>query len=59
MRKMEISEPKGKSLIMVLNDGETFTGLQGCKIYAVPEDSTTDEVEEGLKDEKWESVIEF
>ena len=38
-------------LIMVLNDGETFTSLNGCQIIEVPENMSTDEVEESLKEE--------
>lgn len=34
--------------IMVLNDGETFTNLDGCFIMAVPFDADTDEIEEIL-----------
>lgn len=29
--------PDGYSLCMVLNDGETFSALNGCKIVAIPE----------------------
>ena len=36
--------------IMVLNDGETFTDLAGCRIVAVPDDSTTDQIELLLHD---------
>lgn len=35
-------------LIMVLNDGETFTALSGCRIIAVPEE--IEDVEEYLDD---------
>lgn len=34
--------------IMVLNDGETFTSLQGCFIMAVPAGSSNEEIEEIL-----------
>jgi len=35
--------------IMVLNDGETFTSLNGCKIVEVYDGLTDDEIEEYLK----------
>lgn len=31
--------------VMVLRDGETYTGLQGCKIVDVPEDSFDDDID--------------
>lgn len=31
-------------LIMVLNDGETFTSLRGCTILDVPSDISDDEI---------------
>jgi len=34
---------------MVLNDGETFTSLNGCKIVEVPDDFSTMEIEDCLK----------
>lgn len=34
--------------IMVLNDGETFTNIEGCFIMAVPADATIEEIEETL-----------
>lgn len=36
--------------IMVLNDGETFTDLEGCAIWSVPDDMETDEIELALHD---------
>jgi len=36
-------------LIMVLNDGETFTSLEGCSVYSVPEILSDDEIEEYIK----------
>lgn len=35
--------------IMVLNDGETFSSLDGCKIVDVPDGATTEDVEEILE----------
>jgi len=46
-----------KSLIVVLNDGETFTNLEGCFIEAIPEPydpSSSGEIESFLKDTKIE-----
>lgn len=36
--------------IMVLQDGETFTGLEGCTIVSVPSDLDGEEIEEQLED---------
>lgn len=33
---------------MVLNDGETFTNIEGCYVVAVPDDLDIDEIEETL-----------
>jgi len=38
-------------LIMVLPDGETFAGVDGCTIYEVPEDLEIEEIERLLKEE--------
>ena len=35
--------------VMVLNDGTTFTDLDGCAIVAVPDEMPDDEVEEFVK----------
>jgi len=37
--------------IMVLNDGTTFTSLEGCKIVNVPDHYDTDDIEEGLRND--------
>lgn len=34
--------------IMVLQDGETYTGLDGCAIVAVPDDATPADIEAQL-----------
>ena len=34
--------------IMVLQDGETYSGLAGCAIVAIPEDAEPDEIENFL-----------
>jgi len=49
-KRSNMRKPK-TDLIVVLNDGETFTALDGCKIVEVPEDMSTDEIEEALKEE--------
>lgn len=36
--------------IMVLNDGETFSGLDGCKILTIPSDFTTEDIETMLNE---------
>ena len=35
---------------MVLNDGETFTSLSGCRVLNVPEDVPPEEISEWVKD---------
>ncbi len=34
--------------ILVLEDGETFSPLEGCRVYEVPADWGTEEIEEAL-----------
>lgn len=43
--------------IVVLNDGETFSGAQGCTIQFVPDlmAADTDAIEDGLRDANFES----
>lgn len=36
--------------VMCLNDHETYTGLNGCRVVYVPEDVEFDDIERGLKD---------
>ena len=35
--------------VMVLNDGETYTSLDGCAIMAIPEDMPDDEMDHFVK----------
>lgn len=35
--------------IMVLDDGETFSGLDGCRIVSVPDEWTFEDTEEALE----------
>jgi hypothetical protein len=37
--------------IMVLNDGETFSDLEGCKILYINDEAQTDDIEEMLQTE--------
>ena len=37
--------------IVVLNDGETFSAMDGCTIHEVPDTMDTDEIEEYLKED--------
>lgn len=39
--------------IMVLNDGETFTNLEGCYIAAMPDDFDIEDMEEALDGVKY------
>lgn len=45
--------------IMVLNDGETFTALDGCKIVDVKDGMDADWIEAALKDEEGTIVQSF
>jgi hypothetical protein len=36
-------------LVMVLNDGETFTSLSGCRVLNVPEDVPPEDIAEWVK----------
>lgn len=38
------------SRIMVLNDGETYTSLAGCRIVEIDDNIETDDIEPALKD---------
>lgn len=46
-------------LILVLNDGETFTNLEGCAIYSVPSGYSADEIEQALDAGHLEDVWTF
>ncbi len=37
-------------LVMVLNDGETFTSIRGCRVLRVPENISPEEVDEWVKE---------
>lgn len=42
--------PSDKERIVVLNDGETFSSVDGCQIHEVPKEWGTDEIEEYLNE---------
>ena len=39
----------GRVRIIVLDDGETYTGVRGCAIYEVDADMDGDEIEDALR----------
>jgi hypothetical protein len=39
--------------IMVLCDGETFSALEGCRVFEVPAGWDTEQIEEALAEEAW------
>lgn len=39
--------------IVVLSDGETFSGLEGCQVFEVPADWDTEQIEGALAEEAW------
>jgi hypothetical protein len=50
---------EGNKFLMVLNDGETFTGLGGCSIIRCPDQWETDAIEHALKEGNgWEDIDE-
>ena len=38
--------------IMVLNDGETFSDVEGCKVVELPDDFEPNDIEDALKNIK-------
>jgi hypothetical protein len=56
---LTLSGPKGTSLIMVLNDGETYMPLTGSMIVAAPSDISDNDLEIALKENKLETIIRF
>ena len=36
--------------MMVLDDGETYSGLHGCRIIFIPDDWDTEQIEEALEE---------
>lgn len=51
--------PNDTGYIVVLNDGETYTGIMGCQIAAIPhfeEMLETDQVESFLKEEEYDHL---
>lgn len=46
--------------IMVLNDGETYTNLEGCAVVAVPDGADTESIERQLDaDDGTDFVLAF
>ena len=37
--------------IMLLNDGETWTSIDGCRLMSVPDSWTNEQIEEALTDD--------
>jgi len=46
----EAPQSRGTMRVIVLNDGETFTSLDGCRIIEVPDDWITEDIEDALLD---------
>jgi hypothetical protein len=47
--EVELAEPGPDTMrIMVLSDGETFSGLEGCRVFEVPAEWDTEEIEAAL-----------
>ena len=56
---LTLSGPKGTSLIMVLNDGETYLPLTGSRVVAVPSHFSADDIDIALKEDKLETIMKF
>jgi len=45
--------------IMVLNDGETYTSIKGCKIVELPDEFEPNDIEESLANIKNNCIDEY
>ena len=54
---LTLSGPKGTSLIMVLNDGETYMPLTGSRVVAVPSHFSADDIDIALKEDKLDIIM--
>lgn len=58
--KSQSSKQEGKvKRLVVLNDGETFTNIEGCMIVEVPDDWDEDDVRPALADGTASEVYSF
>jgi len=48
--KIVMKMPDKSMYVVVLNDGETFTGVEGCKILSIPNDIEGDDVDVYVKE---------
>lgn len=46
--------------IMILNDGETFTGLAGCKLVQIdPTKDSVDDVEDAIREGDYTTLVQY
>lgn len=57
MDPLRIEVPRGA--VVVLNDGETYTGAPGCKVMLPNPDAVDDEIDAAVKDGDGEVLFEF
>jgi hypothetical protein len=43
-------------LIVVLNDGETYTDIDGCVIVDVPDEMDSEDIEMYLREGEWDGL---
>jgi hypothetical protein len=59
VKYLDAYRKEGNSFYMVLQDGETFTGLRGCSIVRCPDAWNTAAIEHALNDENgWDEIDE-
>lgn len=51
--------PEGSVRVMVLDDGETYSGLEGCTIQEVSSELDGDGIEDAMRDDKTDFVASF
>jgi len=45
--------------VMVLNDGKTYTEINGCKIVVVPDEFTDEDIKQSLENIKYDCIEEY
>ena len=54
--KRKDGEAMNNNLVVVLNDGETYSNIEGCGILSIPDDITGDDVDDYVKEHSHESI---
>jgi len=45
-----------ETLVVILNDGETYTNIEGCGILSIPDDILDDDVDDYVKDHHQQGI---